>query len=234
MRPAARHGAATAAAFTHPEPAWIASLGSFGRESGVIFQREVRRCAVGPRPACKPGMSFHNSYAVRHPVRGALVNALLLLALMLLFYGLQAPILTLEKFYLFSHTISLLSALQTLAREAEWGLFALVATFSVVFPILKTLLLLLIWNFDVSNGEAHRRRLAWLATYGKWSMLDVFVVALLVVSVKLGALAQARVELGIYAFAASVILTMLLSAWIGGHAIDAGDDAADNPTARRA
>jgi paraquat-inducible protein A len=51
--------------------------------------------------------------------------------------------------------------------------------------------------------------------YSKWSMLDVFVVALLVVSVKLGSLAQAHVELGIYAFAASVVLTMLLAAWIG-------------------
>jgi paraquat-inducible protein A len=43
---------------------------------------------------------------------------------------------------------------------------------------------------------------------------------LLVVSVKLGALVEARVEAGIYAFAASVVLTMLLSAWIGGHAAD--------------
>lgn len=165
-------------------------------------------------------MAFSNSYAVRHPLRGVAVNLLLIAALTLLVYGLLAPILTLEKFYFFSNTVSLYSALWTLAAEAEWGLFALVGVFSVLFPVLKILLLFLIWNFDMSQGAAHRRRLAWLATYGKWSMLDVFVVALLVVSVKLGALAEARVEAGIYAFAASVILTMLLSAWIGGHAID--------------
>lgn len=160
-------------------------------------------------------MAFSNSYAFRHPARGMVVNLLLLVALGLLFYGLQAPILTLEKFYFFSNTVSLLSALQQLAQEAEWGLFALVGVFSVVFPVLKNLLLLLVWNFDPSKGERHRRHLHWLATYSKWSMLDVFVVALLVVSVKLGSLAEARVEEGIYAFAASVILTMLLSAWIG-------------------
>ena len=160
-------------------------------------------------------MAFRNSYAFRHPARGMAVNLLLLVALGLLFYGLQAPILTLEKFYFFSNTVSLLSALQQLAQEAEWGLFALVGVFSVVFPVLKNLLLLLVWNFDPSKGERHRRHLRWLATYSKWSMLDVFVVALLVVSVKLGSLAEARVEEGIYAFAASVILTMLLSAWIG-------------------
>jgi paraquat-inducible protein A len=173
-------------------------------------------------------MAFLNSYAVRHPLQGAAVNMLLLAALVLLLYGLQAPTLTLEKFWFFSNTVSLLSALQTLAQEAEWGLFALVGTFSVVFPILKILVLLLIWNFDVSQGEAHRRHLAWLATYSKWSMLDVFVVALLVVSVKLGSLAAARVEVGIYAFAASVIMTMLLSAWVGGHAVDPANE---DPTA---
>jgi paraquat-inducible protein A len=178
-------------------------------------------------------MSFLNSYAARHPGRGVLVNMLLVLALVLLFYGLQAPILTLEKFYFFSNTISLLSALQTLANEAEWGLFVLVGTFSVLFPVAKNLVLLLIWNFDMAQGEAHRRHLAWLAAYSKWSMLDVFVVALLVVSVKLSALAQAHVERGIYAFAASIVLSMLLSTWIGRHAIDpAAESGQTDPTRR--
>ncbi|MCB1774132.1 MAG: paraquat-inducible protein A [Gammaproteobacteria bacterium] len=168
-------------------------------------------------------MAFHNSYAARHPLPGLIVNVLLLAALGLLFYGLQAPILTLEKFYLFSNTVSLLSGLQQLAQEAEWGLFVLIGAFSVVFPILKNLLLLLIWNFDTAQGDAHRRHLDWLVTYSKWSMLDVFVVALLVVSVKLGSLAEAHVEIGIYAFAASIILTMLLSSWIGSHASEVAD-----------
>lgn len=160
-------------------------------------------------------MGFTNSYAFRRPVVGVIVNLALLAALGLLIYGLQAPILTLEKFYLFSNTVSLWSALQQLAAGAEWGLFLLVGSFSVVFPVLKILALVLVWNFDPARGEAHRRHLRWLATYSKWSMLDVFVVALLVVSVKLGALAEVRVGLGIYAFAASVIMTMLLSSWIG-------------------
>lgn len=177
-------------------------------------------------------MGLLNSYAFRHPARGIAVNVLLLLALGLLFFGLQAPILTLEKFYIFSNTVSLLSGLQQLAREAEWGLFVLVSAFSVLFPILKILMLFLIWNFDPSQGERHRRHLRWLGTYGKWSMLDVFVVALLVVSVKLGSLAEARVEIGIYAFAASVVLTMLLSAWISRYAVEV-PDAADNNTPTR-
>lgn len=176
------------------------------------------RRAVGT--AYNRRMSFSNSYAARHPRRGLSINLLLLLALGLLVYGVRAPILTLEKFYFFSNTVSLWSALETLAQQAEWGLFALIAAFSVIFPLIKIVLLLLIWNLDVAQGERHRRHLHWLSVYSKWSMLDVFVVALLVVSVKLGALAQAHVEIGIYAFAASVILTMLLSTWVGTHAIE--------------
>lgn len=171
-------------------------------------------------------MSLTNSYAFRRPLQGVIVNLALLASLGLLAYGLQAPILTLEKFYFFSNTVSLLSALQQLAQQAEWGLFVLVGVFSVVFPIAKSVALLLVWNFDPSHGERHKRHLRWLAIYGKWSMLDVFVVALLVVSVKLGSLAQAHVEVGVYAFAASVILTMLLSAWIARHAVAPPADSA--------
>ncbi len=168
-------------------------------------------------------MSLGNSYAVRHPVHGLTVNLLLIIAVALLVVGLQMPILSLEKFYFFSNSVSLLSALQQLAREAEWGLFALVGIFSVVFPILKNLVLLIVWNFDAAQGEGHRRHLEWLAIFSKWSMLDVFVVALLVVSVKLGSLAEAHVEMGIYAFAASVILTTILAAWIGRQGRDPAD-----------
>ena len=123
--------------------------------------------------------------------------------------------LTLEKFYVFSNTVSLWSALGQLAILGEWGLFLLVGGFSVVFPLLKLVMLFAVWNLESADSARHQRHLKWLATYSKWSMLDVFVVALLVVTVKLGALAQARVEYGIYAFAASVVLTMGLSAWIG-------------------
>lgn len=163
-------------------------------------------------------MGLANSYAFRHRLQGLLINGLLLVALVLLAIGLINPILTLEKFYFFSNTVSLWSALETLANEAEWGLFVLLGSFSVVFPVLKILMLLLIWNLEDATGERHRQHLRWLETYSKWSMLDVFVVALLVVSVKLGAMVEARVEFGIYAFAASVVLTMLLSNWIGRHA----------------
>lgn len=142
-------------------------------------------------------------------------NFLLLFNLGLLLFGLYAPIVTVEKFYFFSNTVSLLSVLQQLAQLEEWGLFILIGLFSVVFPLGKLLLLAIINNRVNPSDKQRHKTLGWLATYSKWSMLDVFVVALLVVTVKLGALAQAHVEIGIYMFAASVLLTTWLSNSLG-------------------
>lgn len=157
---------------------------------------------------------MRRSEAGRHPLEGLAVNLLLLAALGLLIAGLGGPVLTLEKFYVFSNEVSLWSALGQLYAEREWGLVVILGLFSVVFPVLKLVWLFVLWNLEPAAGERHRRHLHWLAVFARWSMLDVFVVALLVVSVKLGALAQSRVEWGVYAFAASVLLTILLSGWI--------------------
>ena len=98
------------------------------------------------------------------------------------------------------------------------GMEGVAAAIAGAFLCFSGGLLALVWNLETQSSAAHRRHLRWLAEYSKWSMLDVFVVALLVVSVKLGALAQAHVREGIYFFAASVVLTMLVSYWIGRHA----------------
>ncbi len=40
-------------------------------------------------------------------------------------------------------------------------------------------------------------------------MLDVFIIAIIIVSIKLGALASAKAEIGIYYFGMSILLAML-------------------------
>lgn len=45
-------------------------------------------------------------------------------------------------------------------------------------------------------------------------MLDVFVAAMLIVAVRLGAIADVKIHFGLYAFATSVVLTMLATSKI--------------------
>ena len=47
--------------------------------------------------------------------------------------------------------------------------------------------------------------------YGRWAMLDVMVVAMLIVTVKLGAIASIQIHPGLYVFGAAVLLIMLIT-----------------------
>lgn len=148
------------------------------------------------------------------PKQGILINLLLLASLASLIIGITAPLLTLEKMYFFNNTVSLFSTIQELFRQKEWFLFLVIALFSLCIPIIKITGLVLILNVEYAKGSFFEKALHIIEIIGKWSMLDVFVVALLLVSVKLGVLAKVEVHYGLYAFAASVILTMGLSYWI--------------------
>jgi len=148
------------------------------------------------------------------PKQGILINLLLLGALGTLIIGVTAPLLTLEKLYFFENTVSLLTTITELFSQKEWFLFIVIAVFSLCVPIIKIASLILILNVDYKEGSFFDKALHIIELIGKWSMLDVFVVALLLVSVKLGVLAKVDVHYGLYAFAASVLLTMSLSLWI--------------------
>ncbi len=144
-------------------------------------------------------------------VKQSIFNLLLLAATILLILGISLPMMTFEQFYIFENSISLLSALHELIGQAEWLLFWIILIFSIVFPVFKLGLLALIVN--LADHKQHRRHfwLHWLAVLGKWSMLDVFVVALLLVSLKIDVIANVVIESGLYAFAGSVLMTMLIT-----------------------
>ena len=78
-----------------------------------------------------------------------------------------------------------------------------------MLPVLNLAVLFRVWNGRFHDWRKHERLLHWIGQFGKWSMLDVFVAALLIVTVRLGAIADVEVHFGLYAFAASVVLTML-------------------------
>ena len=155
-----------------------------------------------------------HSLIKRFTIQGIAINILLLCSLVALVIGVTAPLLTLQKLYFIENTISLISTIQALYRDQEWMLFSVILIFSLCVPVIKIISLLLITNVEYSPGSLLDKSLSLIETLGKWSMLDVFVVALLLVSVKLGALAKVEVHYGLYVFAFSVILTMALSFWI--------------------
>ncbi len=145
-------------------------------------------------------------------------NALLLLALAAFVYGVFTPLMRLEKFWLFNNEYSLYSSLQTLYEHGEIFLLVVLFLFSVLTPLVKMAGSAMLANTSVLFRQRRERFLYWLETWGKWSMLDVFVVALLFVAVKLGALVNVTVLSGLYWFGGAVVLMQLLSVWLNGNA----------------
>ncbi len=146
--------------------------------------------------------------------RSFLLGLLIIAATVCLVLGLTLPIIRLTRFYVWTDVHSLISVVRELYLADELILASVVFMFSIVFPFLKLLYLLALYSIrHVQPNLAGRwlKRLAWL---GKWSMLDVLVLALVVFYAKAANLADAMSMPGIYLFAAAVVLTMIATAMI--------------------
>lgn len=109
------------------------------------------------------------------------------------------------------HTIA--EGIAELFAGGSWLLALLVFFASILVPMLKMLAMaLLILSVRMRSSWRLRERAELyrlLEFVGRWSMLDIYVVAMLVALVQLGALATVTAGPGALAFAAVVVLTML-------------------------
>lgn len=135
---------------------------------------------------------------------------LILLNLILFAVGLFTPAITLQQMFVFTDTFSIYLGIYVLYIEHEKFLAAVIFVFSIVFPLAKMGLLTFIW-FRPLEEKARLKALRSLEFLGKWSMTDVFVVALLVVAAKLSGFADAHARYGIVVFTSAVVLSMLLT-----------------------
>ena len=117
---------------------------------------------------------------------------------------------TLKKFVIFQNTVSLYSGLIRLWAEGHYFLFVIIGMFSVIFPVCKNFLLSAIWYLRLDE-RTRTTALGWLEKFGPLSMLDVFVIALLVVVVELKFIADVEVHFGIIIFAVAILLSLFLS-----------------------
>lgn len=136
---------------------------------------------------------------------------LLATALVLLCIGLSTPMITISQFIFIRNSFSVLSGIYDLIDRGQILLFLVVALFSVVLPLVKLWLLYQILSKRRLASPDIRRYLHLMHDYGRWSMLDVLVVAMLIVMVKVGAIASIEVHFGLYVFGAAVLLIMYLT-----------------------
>ena len=135
-----------------------------------------------------------------------------------LLVGLVAPMLTiiaqrdmavLGNVVLQFETKSILGTVRDLFAHDSFFVAVLLALFSIVVPLVK--LMVSMFALGTRSGRAHDACINFLRAIGKWSMTDVFVVAILLAFLanKSNQLTDARLGPGLYFFAAYGLLSMV-------------------------
>ena len=141
------------------------------------------------------------------PVQSATVtNVLLSVSFILFTLGVCSPLMSVKKWFIFENTFSLLAGLTQFLHAGQYVLFVIVTVFSLVVPLAKMLLIAVVTNTPYWTATGRHKMIHGLSLIGKWSMMDVFIVAILVVVGKFRGIAEVEIHYGLYAFAASVIL----------------------------
>jgi len=183
-----------------------------GRSLGLLVCTQCRatvRATDGTFAVCpRCGASIHE----RKPRSAQITAALLASAALLYVPANLLPVMHLHTFFS-DEDDTIMSGVLSLIDEGSWPLALLVFVASIVVPLLKLLAMgfLLLAVARKSPGHAlPRARLFRLVEYvGRWSMLDVFAISLLVALVQIRSLAIIHVGLGALAFSSVVVLTML-------------------------
>ena len=108
---------------------------------------------------------------------------------------------------------TIMSGVLSLIQEGSWPLALLVFVASIVVPLLKLVAMGWLLTSVARRSPGHalqKSRLFRLVEFiGRWSMLDVYAIALLVSLVQIRSLATIQVGLGALCFCSVVVLTML-------------------------
>lgn len=132
----------------------------------------------------------------------------ILLAAVLLSIGLSLPLMKVQQMVFWKSEYSVIQGVLELLKHGDYVLSLILFFFCVIFPIVKLLVLWILWEAKLTD-EKRQQFLKWLALLGKWSMLDVFVVAIIIVLVKLGPLAKTEAQVGVYVFAAAILWSLI-------------------------
>ena len=137
------------------------------------------------------------------------IGLMLLVAAATFAAGVTLPMFKISKFLVLTDRYSVVMGVYDLARDGELLVAAAIAVFALLFPALKIALTFWLWAVAEIGSGRQAKGLRWLDSLGKWSMVDVFVVALIVFSAKATGVATAGTEPGLYAFATSLVLVAL-------------------------
>lgn len=202
---------------------------SIGRSPENIAERRVKAChccgliqsvaasdeiAVSVCPRCGAVVDrCVDKGASRQRTAAAAFGAMLLFPA-----AIVLPILEIEKLG-HHYTSSILGGILELYHEGSFVIATIILLFSIVLPIAKLLTLLELCWFRWL--EHHHRSWAYrvIEFSGRWSMMDVMLLAFLVMLIKLSGMVEFHIGPAAVAFAGCVIMSMIASMSFDPHSI---------------
>ena len=139
-------------------------------------------------------------------------------AFILFWPAIMLPILRIEQLGN-THQSSILGGTIELFRHGSYIVGAVVLLFSIVFPLMKIALLLELSLLEIFHRRHKAFTLRLMEHLGKWSMMDVMLLAFLVMLVKIGDMVEFSFGPAIFAFICCVAMSMLASLSFDPHAI---------------
>ncbi len=158
-------------------------------------------------------------YRPDHARRSAARTAAAALGAFFLFWpAVLLPVLEIEKLG-HRYESSILTGGVELLRGGSWLVGGVVLLFSVVLPLVKLTFLIELSFFQLFQRRHKALTYRIMEHAGKWSMMDVLLLAFLVMLVKLGNLVSFRFGPAVTAFILCVALSMAASIAFDPHAI---------------
>ena len=193
--------------------AWLLAVGTIG----FLGFYAIAVCATKPGQRRRAWASF--------------LWHVLCMSTIFLLVGLFAPAMSLitspavpllDKVVLQYQARSVSSSITSLYSSGYWIVGSLILLFSIITPLIKTSALFVIFATD---STARRERIANFLTFiGRWSMADVFVVAILLscFAVEANKATVARTGYGLYFFSAYCISSLVISHLIPHYPLEEG------------
>lgn len=129
-------------------------------------------------------------------------------ALALLVWSMALPFLSMTRFNQ-TREFTLVGGILELWRTGSPLIATVLFIFSVLFPVAKLLGILLATSRMVRWSVASRRKLVWLSVVsGKYSLLDVLVLAVMIVLVRFEHVAEMRAGWGVAPFCVAIVLSV--------------------------
>ncbi len=114
-----------------------------------------------------------------------------------------------------SDSDTILSGIMGLMEEGMWLIALIIFVASILIPMLKIIsLIFLLISVQIKSSWCPKDRTMLYRVVegvGRWSMIDIYVISIMVALVQLGAVATVEPELGAVFFASVVVITMFAS-----------------------